>query len=57
MLTLLLDIATIWFSLSIVVIATGWYASVTLPVYYPDWWRRVIVDVEPTGFYHQYKGR
>jgi hypothetical protein len=43
----LLDVAILWFSLSVVVIATGWYAAVVIPVFWPEWWRRVVVDTEP----------
>jgi hypothetical protein len=43
----LLQLTILWFSFSVVVIATGWYAAMVIPVFWPDWWRRVVVDVEP----------
>jgi ABC-type Fe3+ transport system permease subunit len=42
----LLNVAILWFSISVVVIVTGWYAAVVIPVFCPEWWRRVVVDTE-----------
>lgn len=43
----LINFAIIWFSISILIIATGWYLTVTIPRRWPDWWRRVVVDADP----------
>jgi len=43
----LFQVITIWFGISVVVIATGWYLAVTIPTYWPEWWERVVVDIEP----------
>ncbi|RME77701.1 MAG: hypothetical protein D6784_03325 [Chloroflexi bacterium] len=43
----------LWFSVSVVVLATAWYAWVTVPLFFPDWWRREIVDAEPVPVYHK----
>jgi hypothetical protein len=42
----LLDLIILWFGLSIVLVATGWYAAVVVPLFWPEWWRRVVVDTE-----------
>jgi len=46
----LINLLVIWLSFDIVVVATAWYASVTIAPRYPHWWRRVIVDVEPNYY-------
>ena len=43
----LLDFVVVWLGMSILIIATGWYATVLIKPRYPIWWRRVVVDVEP----------
>ena len=43
----LLYLVISWFAVSIVIIATGWYAARVIPLFWPDWWRQVVVDVEP----------
>lgn len=43
----LLEIITIWISLDIVLVATGWYAATTIKPIFPNWWKRVIADFEP----------
>jgi hypothetical protein len=43
----LLRLVVIWFSLDVVIIATGWYAKSTIKVQFPNWWRRVICDKGP----------
>ena len=43
----LLKLIVIWFSIDVVIIATGWYAVNVIKPHFPNWWRRVIVDVEP----------
>ncbi len=44
---LLLDLAIIWLSTSIFLMATGWYLAIVIQPRYPNWWQRVVVDVEP----------
>ena len=44
---IVLRIAAIWFSISILVIATSWYLTATIPQRWPDWWRRIVVDEDP----------
>ena len=43
----LLQLIVLWFGSSILVIATGWYAATVIPVFWPNWWRQVVIDVEP----------
>ncbi len=43
----LLEIAFIWLTISLLVLATGWYLSTLVPRLWPDWWRRVVIDLEP----------
>jgi hypothetical protein len=43
----LLKLVVIWFSLDVVLIATGWYAISTIKIQFPNWWRRVICDKGP----------
>ncbi len=43
----LLKFLIIWFSIDVVVIATGYYAANVIKPRFPDWWRRVIADAEP----------
>ena len=42
-----LQFLLIWLSVDIVVIATGWYSVTTLKPNFPNWWKRVIADMEP----------
>ncbi len=42
-----LQLIIIWLSIDIVVIATGWYGVTTIKPKFPNWWKRVIADVEP----------
>lgn len=37
----------IWFSASVVILATGWYVSTVLKQFCPGWWQRVVVDIDP----------
>ena len=38
----------VWFSLDILIIATSWFLTVTVPSYWPDWWKQVVVlDLDP----------
>ena len=37
----------VWFSLDILIIATGWFLTVTIPSYWPDWWKQVVADLDP----------
>ena len=48
--TWLLDLMILWFSLSILIVATGWYAARVIPLFWPQWWRRVVVDTEPDHY-------
>jgi hypothetical protein len=41
----LLRLVVIWFSLDVVIMATGWYAKSIVKVQFPNWWRRVICDL------------
>jgi len=41
---LLIKIAALWLSFDIVVIATVWYASRTLPALWPEWWKQKIIN-------------
>ena len=47
----LLKFLTIWFSIDVVVIATGCYAVNVIKSHFPDWWRAVICgdgsEIEP----------
>jgi hypothetical protein len=43
----LLKLLVIWFSIDVVVIATGWYALKVIRRQFPNWWRQVIVDDMP----------
>ena len=44
---LFVNVVVIWLSLSVFVVATGWYVATLIKEYWPDWWRRVVVDTEP----------
>lgn len=37
----------LWLSASVVILATGWYAAASLKQLWPEWWRQVVVDVDP----------
>ena len=47
----LLKFLIIWFSIDVVVIATGWYVENAIRVQFPNWWREVIcgdgLKIEP----------
>ena len=43
----LINLVILWFAVSILIIATSWYAARVIPIFWPDWWKRVVVDVEP----------
>jgi hypothetical protein len=47
----LLKFLIIWFSIDVVVIATGYYAANVIKPYFPDWWSAVICgdgsEIEP----------
>ena len=43
----LFRLMVLWFGLSLVIVATAWYASVLIPQLCPSWWRKVVVDIEP----------
>jgi hypothetical protein len=45
----------IWISVSAVILATSWYASTVLKQYWPEWWQRVVVDMDPA--YKAYDSR
>ena len=51
----LYDFLVIWLSMDILIFATAWYASTVIPPRWPDWWRRVVVDIEPD--YHIRRSR
>jgi hypothetical protein len=42
-----LQLFLIWLSIDTVIIATIWYGVATLKPNFPNWWKRVIVDIEP----------
>ncbi len=42
-----LQLSLLWLSIDIVIIATAWYGITTLKPHFPNWWKRVIADVEP----------
>ena len=42
-----LYLLVIWLSFDIIVVATAWYAWAVIAPRYPNWWKRVVVDVEP----------
>ncbi len=50
----LLNFLIIWFSIDVVVIATGYYAANVLKPHFPDWWRAVICgdgsEIEPEPY-------
>ncbi len=37
----------VWISVSILIVATGWYFGTTLRDYCPRWWRRNVVGRAP----------
>ena len=37
----------LWLLVDIVIFATGWYLATIIKAFYPDWWRRHIVDEMP----------
>jgi len=43
----LLKFLIIWFSIDVVVIATGYYAANVIKPHFPDWWRAVISSDRP----------
>ena len=43
----LLKFLIIWFSIDVVVIATGYYAANVIKPHFPDWWRAVIFSDRP----------
>jgi hypothetical protein len=49
------QIIIVWFGVSIAVIATGWYLAAVIPAFWPEWWKQVVVDIEPDNRVHHYK--
>ncbi len=47
---LLVKIATIWLALDLMIVATIWYATNTLQVVFPNWWKAVVCDYAPETF-------
>ena len=44
---LLLNLAILWLALSVFVVATIWYGATVIKAYWPGWWQRTVVDVDP----------
>jgi hypothetical protein len=44
---LFINFAILWICLSVLILATGWYAASILRSYCPRWWHRVVVDIDP----------
>ena len=42
-----LKFTVIWLSIDILIFATSWYAITIIKPRWPNWWKQVIVDVEP----------
>ncbi len=42
-----LKFAVLWLSIDIIIFASSWYAITVIKPRSPDWWRRVIVDIDP----------
>ena len=36
-----------WVSLSVLIIATSWYLTVTIAARWPEWWKQIVVDLDP----------
>lgn len=47
-------IVTIWLSIDIIVITTFWYLSITIPRFWPTWWREVVVGALEPDFRNNY---
>jgi len=45
----LLKFVVLWLSIDVVIIATAWYAATLIKPQWPNWWRRVVVDEDPTN--------
>lgn len=43
----LLDFVKIWMGISILAIATGWYAATIISAHWPDWWERHVAAPHP----------
>ncbi len=43
----LVNFAVVWFCLSVLIIATGWYFGSIIRDNWPDWWHRVVMDRDP----------
>ena len=53
---MLLKLAIIWLCIDTIIIATGWYLIAAIRPRFPNWWRRVIVDVDeapPDAVWHE----
>lgn len=44
MLEFLIKFLVLWFSISIVTLATAWYGYVVIRPRWPDWWRQIVAD-------------
>ena len=42
-----LYIMVVWVSVSVVILATCWYAGAVLKQFWPEWWQQVVVDTDP----------
>ncbi len=40
----IVKLLVLWFSSSVVILATGWYLTATIKPYFPKWWARHIVS-------------
>jgi hypothetical protein len=49
MFLLLIKFFVLWFALSIFIAATAWYIRAFIKWFWPDWWRREIIDEWPKG--------
>ena len=43
----LLKFTVIWLSIDILIFASSWYAVTVIKPRWPNWWKRVVVDVDP----------
>lgn len=43
----LIKVAVVWLSVDIVLLATVWYVAVIVKQLWPDWWSRVVIDIDP----------
>jgi hypothetical protein len=43
----LIKVVVVWLSFDIVLLSTCWYASLIIKQFWPEWWQRRVITIDP----------